>query len=135
MVSVNRVFVAGNLTRDPELKTIQNGQAVCNFSLAVNRKWNDRQSGEKKEEVSFFDVECWGRTAEIVAQYLKKGRPTLVEGRLKQDRWETDDGSKRSRVKILAENVQFLGGRDENGGAVPKATTPAPEEISDDIPF
>lgn len=132
MASLNRVFLIGNLTRDPELKAVGNSQ-VCNFGLAVNRKYNDKQTGEKKEEVSFFDIECWARTAEVAAQYLKKGRPVYVEGRLKQDRWEAEDGRKMSRIRVQAENIQFLGSKDDGQGE-PAAQAPA-GTAEDDIPF
>jgi single-strand DNA-binding protein len=131
MASFNKVFLIGNLTRDPETKQVGSSQ-VCNFGLAVNRKYNDKQTGEKKEEVSFFDLECWGRTAELAQQYLKKGRPIFMEGRLKQDRWETEDGKKMSRIKIQVDNIQFLGSK-EDGAAQGAPASGAP--LEDDIPF
>lgn len=124
MVSMNRVVLAGNLTRDPELKNLPSGAAVCTFSIAVNRKWTNKSTGEKMEEVSFFDIETWNRVAELVAQYLKKGRGVLLEGRLKQDRWETESGDKRSKIKIQADQVQFLGGSKDDQGQAPRQQQP-----------
>jgi len=106
MVSFNKVIVMGNLTRDPEIRYNPNGTAVANLGLAVNRRY--KQGDENREEVSFFDVVVFGRQAENCSQYLSKGRPVLVEGRLQQRRWETDDGQKRSKVEIVAQNVSFL---------------------------
>jgi single-strand DNA-binding protein len=114
--SLNKVFLMGNLTRDPELRYIPSGTAVANFTLAINRPYKD-SSGEKKEEVSFIKIVVWGRMAEICGEYLTKGRPVLVEGRLKSRSWETEDGQKRSALDVVASNVQFLGSRsDRNGG-------------------
>ena len=135
MVNLNRVLLIGNLTRDPELRYTPSGAAACEFALAVNRNWTDKKTGEKKEEVAFIDIVAWGRTAELCAEYLKKGRSTFVEGRLQQDRWEDQKtGQKRSKIRVNAERVQFLGGR-------PTEAAPAPQEISgqvspeEDIPF
>lgn len=114
-VSFNKVIVAGNLTRDPQVKFLASEQAVCNFGLALNRRYKAR-SGEMVEEVTYVDIEAWGRTAELVGQYLTKGRGCLVEGRLKLDSWEKD-GQKQSRLRVVAETVQFLGGRGEEGGS------------------
>ncbi len=109
MVSFNRVILAGNLTRDPELRFTQGGIPVCDFGIAVNRVFS------KNEEVDFFNVSAWRELGERVANYKKKGDPILVEGRLQYRTWEAQDGSKRSAVDITAENVQFLGGRGEGG--------------------
>jgi len=108
MVSFNRVIVAGNLTRDPETRFIPSGTAVTEFAVAVNSRYKSKASNEIKEEVSYFDIVVFGRMGENCAEYLSKGRPVLVEGRLRQRRWE-QDGVKRSKVEILADNVQFLG--------------------------
>jgi len=116
-VSVNRVFLAGNLTRDPQVRFFANERAVADFGLAVNRRYRS-QDGEQKEETTFVDCEAWGRTAELVGQYLTKGRAALVEGRLKFDSWEDKDGNKRNKLKVVASNVQFLdsrGGGDSGG--------------------
>ena len=108
--SMNKVFLMGNLTRDPELRYVPSGTAVANFTVAVNRVYKDT-AGEKKEDVSFIRVVVWGRMAENCGEYLSKGRPVLVEGRLKSRNWETDDGQKRSALDVVATSVQFLGGR------------------------
>ncbi|MFC1570167.1 single-stranded DNA-binding protein [Candidatus Omnitrophota bacterium] len=110
--SLNKVFLMGNLTRDPELRYIPSGTAVANFTVAVNRPYKDT-AGEKKEEVSFIRVVVWGKMAEVCGEYLTKGRPVLVEGRLKSRAWEAQDGQKRSALDVVAVSVQFLGGRDK----------------------
>lgn len=111
MASFNKVILIGNLTRDPDLRTTQNGTAICDLGLAVNRRWRD-QSGRDQEETCFVDVAVWGRSAENCAQYLQKGAPVLVEGRLRQEQWEDrNGGGKRSRLTVVAEVVQFLGSR------------------------
>ena len=112
MVSFNRVILAGNLTRDPELRFTQSGTPVCGFGLAVNRVFS------KNEEVDFFNVSAWRELGETVANYKKKGDPILIEGRLQYRTWEAQDGSKRSKVDVVADNVQFLGRPgDSNDGA------------------
>ena len=105
--SLNKVLLIGNLTRDPELRYVPSGQAVATFTVAVNRAYNS-QSGEKKEEVSFIRVVVWARRAEVCNEYLKKGSPVFVEGRLQSRSWEGQDGSKRSTIEVVAQNVQFL---------------------------
>lgn len=111
MPSYNRCILIGHLTRDPELRNLPNGTALCKFGIAVNRNWTT-ESGEKKEEVTFVDVDCFGRTAENVAKYLKKGSALLVEGRLKLDQWDDKQtGQKRSKLGVVAEMVTFMGGR------------------------
>jgi single-strand DNA-binding protein len=130
MVMVNKVLLAGNLTADPELRTTPSGAPVCEFTLALNRSYRKRESQERVEEVSFIDVVTWGRTAEVCAEYLKKGRPTLVEGRLTQSRWEGQDGKKMSRIRVTAESVQFLGGKPAQG-----EEPPTPDPAVDDLPF
>ena len=117
MASFNKVIIVGNLTRDPEVRFIPSGTAVCDISLAVNSQWTDRKSNERKEEVTFVEVTLWGRTAEIAGEYLAKGRPVLIEGRLHQDSWEDKEtGQKRSKMKVIAESMQLLGSRDGGGG-------------------
>ena len=108
--SLNKVFLMGNLTRDPELRYIPSGTAVANFTVAVNRAYKDN-TGEKKEDVSFIRVVVWGKMAEICGEYLTKGRPVLVEGRLKSRTWESQDGQKRSALDVVATSVQFIGAR------------------------
>lgn len=110
MVSFNRVILAGNLTRDPELRFTNDGIPVCGFGLAVNRVRS------KSEEVDFFDVSAWRELGETIANYKKKGDPILVEGRLQFRSWEAQDGSKRNKVDVVADNVQFLGGRSDGEG-------------------
>lgn len=113
-LKLNKSFLAGNLTRDPEIKTLGES-TVCNFTIASNRTYTSK--GEKKEEVAFVDVEAWGRTAELVGQYLKKGSGCLVEARIKQDVWEDKEGNKRSKLKLLADNVQFTDAKPAGSGA------------------
>ena len=133
MANYNRVVLMGNLTRDPELRYTPNGSAVASFAIAVNRRY--KVDNEKREETSFFDIVFFGKPAEIIAEYMKKGRPILVEGRLQQRRWETDDGQKRSKVEVVGENFQFLGGRDpESSRPAPEGSEP-PEFDDSDIPF
>jgi single-strand DNA-binding protein len=153
MASFNKVILMGNLTRDPELRYTPKGTAIAKIGLAVNRVWTN-EAGEKKEDVTFIDVDVFGRTAENVGQYMRKGRPILVEGRLKLDQWDDKaTGAKRSKLGVVAETVQFLGsapGAGE-GGAAPAApraprpaaaSAPASEPVegdgppeSDDVPF
>lgn len=128
MVSFNQVVLAGNLTRDPELKYLPSGTGVCEFTIAINRKWKG-QNGEPKEEVGFFDCQAWGRTGELIAEHVKKGNPLLVSGYLKHERWETQDGSQRSRIRINVMSMQFLGGKkDSSAGPPPQEEAPAAEE-------
>ncbi|MFH1406588.1 MAG: single-stranded DNA-binding protein [Candidatus Omnitrophota bacterium] len=108
MANVNCVFLMGNLTRDPELRYLPSGQPVATFTIAVNRVYMS-QAGEKKEEVSFVRVVVWGKRAETCNQYLSKGSPVFVEGRLRSRSWEAQDGTKRSAIEVIARNVQFLG--------------------------
>jgi single-strand DNA-binding protein len=158
MANFNKVVLVGNLTRDPELRYTPKGTAIAKIGLAINRVWTN-EAGEKKEEVTFVDVDVFGRTAENVGQYMRKGRPILIEGRLKLDQWDDKQtGQKKSRLGVVAETVQFLGsapGGGEGGGGgggsapAPRASRPAapsaapaaeplegdgPPE-SDDVPF
>ncbi len=154
MASFNKVILAGNLTRDPELRYTPKGTAVCKFALAVSRNWTN-EAGEKKEDVTFVDIDAFGRQAEVISQYMKKGRPFLVEGRLKLDQWDDKQtGQKRSRLGVVLESFSFLdsGNRNEGGGQAeaPRARpapTPAPAAApaggsdeagppaDDDVPF
>ena len=118
MNGFNKVILAGNLTRDPELRYTPGGMAIAKFGLAVNRKWKDSQSGEMKEEVTFVDIDAFGKQAETIGNYLKKGRPILVEGRLKLDQWDDKQTQqKRSRLGVVLEAFTFLdsGNRGEGG--------------------
>lgn len=126
MPSFNKVILIGNLTRDPELRYTPKGTCIAKVGLAINRVWND-ESGQKKEEVTFVDVDIFGRTAENVGQYMRKGRPMMVEGRLKLDQWDDKQtGQKKSRLGVVAETVQFLGSKDDSSATPPPAARPAP---------
>ena len=150
MASFNKVILAGNLTRDPELRYTPKGTAVARITLAVNRTYQG-EGGEKKEEVSFVDVDIWGRQAEVISQYMKKGRPLLVEGRLKQDSWEDKNTKqKQSKLKVVLESFSFIDSNRPEGGSAPEAprSRPAPPSAApgpeagdaegpsdDDVPF
>lgn len=111
----SKVIIVGNVTRDPEMRSTPGGAQVCSFSVAVNRVYKD-SSGENKESVSFFDCTAWGRQAETIAQYVKKGSGILVSGRLEQRSWEDKEGQKRSRVEIVVEDFNFMSGNSGEGG-------------------
>lgn len=132
----NKVILVGNLTRDPEVRYTPQGTSVCNFGIAVNRKY--KQGDEAKEEVTFINIVVFGKQADTCGQYLNKGKPVLVEGRLHENRWETEEGQKRSRHEVIAQNVRFLprGQSDAGSGASTGGgdTTP-PEETTDIEPF
>ena len=114
---VNKVILVGNLGKDPEVRYTQGGQAVANLRIATSRSWTDKQSGQRKEETEWHDVEVWGKQAEQCGEYLSKGRQVYVEGRLKTDKWQDkQSGQERSKVKVVAETVRFLGGRGGAGG-------------------
>ena len=152
MASYNKVILVGNLTRDPELKYTAKGMAIAKLGLAVNRVWRS-EAGESKEEVTFVDIDAFGKQAETISQYLKKGSPLLVEGRLRLDQWDDKQtGQKRSRLGVVLEAFQFLGGGNRAEGGAPTGTrsataapptpaaespaeaeAPGPEE--DDVPF
>jgi single-strand DNA-binding protein len=151
MANLNRVLLIGNLTRDPEVRYTPKGTAVADIGIAVNRVYSG-EDGEKKEEVTFVDVTLWGRQAEVAQEYLKKGRQVFVEGRLQLDTWDDKQtGQKRSRLRVVAENMQMLGSRGESeGGPSPagsqrRTAPPAPQRQTpkdpdldaepDDIPF
>ncbi len=162
MPNLNKVMLMGNLTRDPELRYLPSNTAVVNLGLAVNRRWRNQQ-GEQQEETTFVDCEAFGRQAEILNQYLKKGRPLFIEGRLKLDQWQNREGQQRSKMKVVVEQFQFVDQRGDGGaeggggsggggnyqnrgrggsqGAPPPDTgaydAPAPHESmqEDDIPF
>jgi single-strand DNA-binding protein len=141
MASYNKVILMGNLTRDPELKYMPNGTAMARFGLAVNRVYTDRQSGEKKEEVCFVDITAWGREAEVCNEYVKKGSPLFLEGRLRFHTWETEDGQKRNKLEVVADRIQLLGSRQDSGGGAIRdqgaeyAVAEEPPTTADDIPF
>src|SRR4051812_1875402 len=130
MANINRVVLVGNLTRDPELRTTPGGTSVCKLRLAVNERTKDASTGQWGDRANYFDVTVWGNQGESCAQYLAKGRPAAVDGRLQWREWDAQDGTKRQAVEIVAESVQFLGGRPEAGDA---ATTAGGDD--DGIPF
>ncbi len=151
MASFNKVILAGNLTRDPELRYTPKGTAIARIGMALNRVWKT-ETGETKEEVTFVDVDAFGRQAEVISQYVKKGRPLLVEGRLKLDQWEDKNThQKQSKLKVVLEGFSFLDSRGAEGGAAPEPARrpaapgapsapepPAPEAPpveEDDVPF
>ena len=118
MASYNKVLLMGNLTRDPQQSSMPSGTTVCEFSLAVNRRWRG-QDGQSHEDVSFFDCQAYGRTGETISKYLVKGKPIFVEGQLRQSRWEDQSGQKRSKIRVIVDNFQFIdsrGGGDGGGG-------------------
>ena len=131
MANFNKVLLMGNLTRDPELRFTSNGSALAKFGLAVNRKY---KAGEEwKEEVCFVDITVWGKQAENCAEYLSKGRPVFIDGRLQFSSWETDDGQKRSKLEVVANMVQFLG--QGGGGKQGMGADMEDVPVKDDIPF
>ncbi len=141
--SLNKVVLVGNLTKDPELRFVPSGQAVANLRMAMNRKYK-AANGEWKDEVTYVSVEVWGKSAEACGEYLKKGAPVLVEGRLKLKEWTTPDGQKRSVLEVVSERTQFLSGGPRRDGAAPATggDYEAPPSDSgpagasdDDIPF
>ena len=116
MPNLNKVMLMGNLTKDPEIKYTPKGTAIANFGIAVNRNYST-ESGEKREEVTFIDIEAWGRTAEIIGEYFKKGRPIFIEGRLKLDTWDDKQtGQKKSKLRVVADSFEFLGSREGAAG-------------------
>ncbi|MFL6584318.1 MAG: single-stranded DNA-binding protein [Chthoniobacterales bacterium] len=149
MASFNKVILLGNLTRDPEVRYTPKGSAVCDLGLAVNRQYT-LDNGEKREEVTFVDVVLWARLAEIAGEYLKKGRPVFIEGRLQMDSWDDKQtGQKRTKLRVVGETMQLLGGRQAGGDADESSSAgakggarPAPppkpagsEPDDDEIPF
>ena len=116
MPSFNQVILIGNLTRDVELRHTPSNQTVANIGMAMNRQYQTKD-GERREEVTFVDCEAWGRQAEVMAQYLSKGRPVMIQGRLKLDTWQDKEGGNRSKLKVVVENFQFLGSREGGGTA------------------
>jgi len=145
--NINRVVLVGNLTRDPELRHTPSGTAVCKLRIAVNTRQKDATSGEWGDKPNYFDVTVWGNQGENCAQFLSKGRPVGIDGRLDWREWDAQDGTKRQAVEIIADNVQFLGSRDGGGGGegggnqfVPAAAAAAENadfttQADDDIPF
>ena len=110
MPSLNKVLLIGNLTRDPEVRLLSSGRPVCNFGLALNRNYKDAE-GNRREETTFVDVECFGPRAEAIGKYFSKGKPMFIEGRLKLDQWESKEGEKRSALRVVLDNFEFEIGR------------------------
>lgn len=154
MASVNKVILVGNLGRDPEVRYSPDGAAICNVSIATTSQWKDKASGEKREETEWHRVVFYNRLAEIAGEYLKKGRPVYIEGRLKTRKWQDKDtGADRFSTDIVADQLQMLGGRDDDGDqrqapqrTAPSRQTPRPAapqagpaanlaDMDDDIPF
>ena len=137
MLELNKVLLIGNLTRDPELSNLSSGTALAKLGMALNRRYKDK-SGEAKEEVCFVDVEAWGKTAEFCSNYLAKGRRVFVEGRLKYSQWEGSDGSKRNKLTITADRVQFADSKPKEDDAqddeFPSAPSGVARSTSDDAP-
>ncbi len=127
--SVNKVFLMGNLTRDVELKYTPSNQPVATFGLAMNRRYKTRD-GENREETTFVDCEAWARTAEVMSEYLSKGRPVFIEGRLKLDQWQDKDGNKRSKLRVVVENFTFVDSRGGAGGGGGGGRASAPEPVA-----
>lgn len=151
MASFNKVILMGNLTRDPQVRYTPGGSAVTEVGLAVNRTWFDKQANERREEVTFVDVTLWGRTAEVAGEYLSKGRPVLIEGRLQLDQWDDKEtGQKRSKLRVVGENMTMLpsggagGGGPRPSGGAPSQQAPAQNQSfepagggapDDEVPF
>jgi single-strand DNA-binding protein len=137
--NINRVVLTGNLTRDPELRSLQSGTAVCSLRIASNTRRKDSATGEWGDKPNYFSVTVWGAQGENCARFLSKGRPVCIDGRLEWREWQDQQGNKRESIEIVAEAVQFLGGRDESPGDTPQpepATVPAgAADDPDDIPF
>ena len=137
MVDLNKVFLAGRLTRDPELRYISSGTAVASLSLAVSRNYTAKD-GSKKEDVVFVDVSAWGRQAETCGEYLSKGSALLVEGRLQLDKWETNTGEKRNKLKVVAQRIQFLSSKrkdDKDSSADTSVSKNINVEASEEVPL
>ena len=135
MASINKVILIGNLGRDPEVRYTPNGAAVCNVSVATTRNWKDKNSGDKVEETEWHRVVFYDRLAEIAGEYLKKGRPVYVEGRLKTRKWQDKDGKDNYTTEIVAEQMQLLGGREGGGGGgYGGGNQGAPEDYSQEAP-
>jgi len=132
MANFNKVILVGNLTRDPELRVTPQGLSICKLSLAVNRNYRGA-NGEDQEETTYVDVDAFGKPAEIISKYMGKGRAMLVEGRLKTDAWTSQSGEKRSKLKVVLENFQFMGGRSEEGSEGGRSGySSAPQNHSDE---
>lgn len=150
MSSFNKVILLGRLTRDPELRVTPNGNNICKLSIAVSRKYK-LADGSMKEEVTFIDVDAFGRQAEVITKFFSKGKPIFIEGRLKLDQWETQAGEKRSKLSVVLENFQFIGGKEDASEfsepsnyessspparmAMAKGVSVSEDSFDDDVPF
>ena len=130
MPNYNRVILMGNLTRDPELRILEGETSVCHVGLAVNRAYRD-QKGDKQEEVTFVDCEAWRRNAETIAQYLTKGSPIHIEGRLRLDQWNDKEGNPRSKLKVVIERFQFIGSASDRTAEEPAADGTVDDEVEE----
>lgn len=142
MLEMNKVMLIGNLTRDPEGKTTQSGMELAKFGIAVNRSWKDKQSDEWKEETTFVEIDVWGKTAVFVMKYFRKGLRVYIEGSLRFNEWEADDGSKRNKLSVTAQKVKFALPKAENKAqqapapaSIPGQAPPPPDNSADDLPF
>ena len=148
MASLNKVLLIGNLTRDPDIRMLSNGRPVCNFGLALNRNYKDSE-GNRKEEVTFVDVECYGPRAEAIGRFFSKGRSIFVEGRLKLDQWESKEGEKRSAIRVVLDNFEFVDSKQDGGsnnierqptapastGSSTDTKPSADPDLDEDVPF
>lgn len=136
-MDLNKVMIIGRLTRDPESRTTPQGQNVASFGVATNRRWVDKNTGENKDNVEYHNITAWGKLAEIVSQYLVRGKQVYIEGRLQTRDWQAQDGSKKSRTEIVAENLIMLGNKgDTSSSSAPTKAPVTPEEPTvEDIPF
>jgi single-strand DNA-binding protein len=139
-MSINRVVISGNLTRDPELRATASGMAVLKLGIAVNDRRKNQQSGEWEDVPNFFDVTVFGQRGESLSRFLQKGSKVAIEGKLRWSQWETPEGDKRSKVEIIADDIEFMSARGESGGSggysAPAASPPTKSDVlEDDIPF
>ena len=135
MASVNKAILIGNLGRDPEMRYTPSGQAVSTFTIATSERWRDKD-GQPQERTDWHNIVCWGRQAEIANQYLKKGRPVYIEGRIQNRSYDDKDGNKRYISEVIAQKLQFLGGRpEESGSNEAPEVPPEPPAEEDDLPF
>jgi single-strand DNA-binding protein len=132
-MSLNKVLLIGNLTRDPELRSTPSGQSVANFAIATNRVWKDPQSGEKKEAVEFHNIVMWRRLAEIAGQYLRKGSKVFLEGRLQTRSWQDQSGAKKYMTEIIAENMQMLDRKPQGGAPFQSAAPTMPSQAGNQV--
>jgi single-strand DNA-binding protein len=140
MRGVNKAIIVGNLGKDPEVRYMPSGSAVCNFSVATTESWKDKQTGEQQERTEWHRISMFGRLAEIAAEYLRKGSQVYLEGKIQTRKWQDKEGKDRYSTEIVADQMQMLGGRRDSGGGSgsttsPGASEPPPADFDDDIPF